>query len=129
MTLNQVIKRIETIALSHKQVRNFYYGDIVDFLSRKDVVYPACFLEMQRGRIDVAERQTIFSFRIWLCDLGDIAINSQENKTEIQSDLTRVMEDFVASFGYTGYKDWDLYMPGQIQYYTEKFEDLVVAVS
>lgn len=129
LTLNQVIQRIETLALAHKQINHFFVGDPVEFLSNGDVRYPACFLELTGSRVDRGEKQTVYSFRFWLCDLGDIAIDSAQNEIEVQSDLTSMAEDMVAMLGFTEYNDWDIYTPGGIQYFTEKFEDLVVAVA
>lgn len=104
-------------------------GDPVEFLSNGDVRYPACFLELTGSRVDRDARQTVYAFRFWLCDLGDIAIDSAKNEVEVQSDLTSIAEDMVAMLGFTEYNDWDIYTPGSIQYFTEKFEDLVVAVA
>lgn len=129
LTLNQVIKRIETLALNHRQLNHFFVGDPVEYLTNGDVRYPACFLELQGSRIDKEARQTIFSFRFWLCDLEDIAIDSSANEIELQSDLTSICEDIVAMLAFTEYTDWDVFTPGNIQYFKDKFEDLVIAAA
>ncbi len=131
LTLNQIVERIETLALSHRQINHFYLGDPVDFLTTKGVIYPACFLEMPQSgsRIDRDEKGTFFRFRLWLSDLGDVAIDSQLNETEVMSDLTSMMQDLAAMLGFTDYRDWDFIGPGSLQYFTEKFEDLTVSVS
>ena len=129
LTLNQVIQRIETLALAHKQINHFFIGDPVEFLTNGDVRYPACFVELINSRVDRQEKYTTYNFRLWLCDLADVATDSQENEWEVKSDLTSIAEDMVAMLGYTEYRDWDIFTPGDIQYYTQKFEDLVIAAA
>lgn len=130
MTLNQVIKRIETLALSHKQLNSFFFGDVVNFLTSKGVDYPACFVDMSSAGISKQDRQTTFNLRFWLCDLVNVSENAKDNELEVQSDLTSTAEDIIAMLNFTGYDaTWDISETSPAQYYTEKFEDLVAALS
>lgn len=128
MTLNQVIQRIETLALGHRQINHFFMGDIPEWLSNGDVRYPACFLQLADGRISRTDKYTYFNFKLWLCDLADVATNSQANEIEVQSDLTSIAEDLIAMIGYSEYRDWDVTFDSRMQFYTEKFEDIVIGL-
>lgn len=130
MTLNQVIKRLETLALSHKQVNHFAFGDPIAWLEEGDVNYAACFAECTNVTISKQQKQTIYSFRIWFCDLVHIGKDSRDNEQEVMSDLMSVAEDYVAMLNHTDYQyDWNIGSSYASQFWKEKFKDLVVAVS
>jgi len=130
MTLNNIIQRLEALASGHLQLNSFYYGDVVNFLSREDISYPACFADMNTASISKAGKQTTFQFRIWLCDLVNVSENSKDNELDVQSDLMSIAEDLIAMMRYSGWDDtWAIGENSSVQYYTEKFEDLVGALS
>jgi len=129
MTLNQVIKRIQTIALAHKQINDFREGDVITFLRDSDVSYPACFVQILPGRISRVEKQTTVRIGIYLCDLVDLSIDSKENELEVKSDLLLIAEDLMAAFTYPQYSlDWEIANESSIEFLDEKFEDMVSAV-
>lgn len=130
MTLNQVIARIEAIALSHKQINSFEFGDVVDFLQGLDVVYPACFLDMSNAVFSKAEKVTTFNFRFWFCDLVNVSEGAKGNELEVQSDLTSTCEDIIALLSSPTYdRTWSISDTSPATFYTEKFEDMVGAIS
>ena len=49
ITLNQAVQRIKEKAESHGQIRTFFFGDVVDFLSGENREYPAMVCEIQQG--------------------------------------------------------------------------------
>jgi hypothetical protein len=130
MTLNQTVARLKSLALSHKQIESFYYGPIVDFLQNGDVKYPACFIEHNSGTVSKTEKQTSHKFTVWFCDLVNVAQDAKGNDDEVESDLTSIAEDYFAMVSSTVYQDtWNVGEEVQLQYYQEKFEDLVGAVA
>jgi hypothetical protein len=130
LTLNQVISRLKTLALSHKQLNHFFFGDIVNWLHSGDVSYPASFCELVKATTNKTDKTTVFDFRVWFADLADVATESQTNEIEVQSDLTSIAQDYIAMLGFTEYQsDWDILPTFSMQYFTEKFEDVVIAVA
>ena len=132
MTLNNIIDRLQTLAQAHKQIKKFYIGDVVDFLTLGDVEYPACFIEFNGGNIGLSDRQTSFAFKLWFCDLENIAIDSQSNGNELYSDLTQIAQDYIAMLDYEARTKPNFLLPSQsfrMNFFNEKFEDLVCAVS
>jgi len=129
MTLNQVVQRLEQLALSHKQINHFFFGEIVEWLANGDLRYPCCFAEVNPSIISKDDHQTIFSFDIWFLDLVNIDIQTSENEIEVMSDLTSIAEDYIAMLNFTDYQnDWTIGTTYQLQYFREKFEDLAIAV-
>lgn len=134
MTLNNIIYRLQAFAESHKQVKHFDTGDLVEMLTNGDISYPACFLEQLEngGQISITGRETTFNFRIWFCDLADTATNSQRNEIEVKSDLTSICEDYVAMLNGEAKTNSDFNLVSSdfpVTYWNEKFEDIVIATS
>lgn len=112
LTLNQVIKRLETLALSHKQIKSFYRGAPVDFDIQGgagDNIYPALFCEKLPGSTNRTEHQHQYNFRLHFYDLVNIASGSQENEQEVLSDMDSVGLDFMAMIMSYTYQDiWQI---------------------
>lgn len=105
LTLKQVVSRIGQLAISHKQINHFYIGNFDEFLDGPDVVYPACFAELDRaGVISLTDRICKYSFTFHLFDLMDIANNSLANEWEVKSDMLSVAMDFLAMLNYFGFQ-------------------------
>lgn len=128
MTLNQVIERLKTLALGHKQINSFREGDLVDILNERDIDYPMCLVQILPGSISRTSKQTNFNFAIYLLDLVNVSNDAKSNELEVQSDLTSIAEDMIALINYPGYLDtWTPSNEAQLEYFNEKFEDLVTA--
>lgn len=129
LTLNQVIDRIRTLALSHRQINSFYFGDVPEFEANGEIEYPACFLEQQPGSIDRVEKLQKFNFRLYLVDLVPESTASEENETEVLSDMHSVAADVVAMLMYSGYQDdWLITDTSPVTPVTESLNDLVAGV-
>lgn len=129
MTLNQVINRLESLALSHKQINHFYFGDIVDWLANGDLRYPCCFVEINKSTISKDDKQIKFNFDIWHLDLANINTQAEKNANDVMSDLTSVAGDFLAMLNFSDYQDdWTIDTNYDLEYFNEKFEDLTIAV-
>jgi hypothetical protein len=127
MTLNQVIKRIETIALSHKQLNTFRSGgDLMAFLRGGDLVYPACVVQFLPGSISRAQKYTTYRLAIYLCDLVNVSKDTKSNELEVQSDLTSIAEDLTAMLYNPIYTDWDISEQASLEYAFDDKEDITV---
>lgn len=127
MTLNQVITRIKTLALEHKQLRNFYRGDVTDFLTDKTTRYASCFLQDGTGSIDPSGKATGLNFRLFLLDLVNVSENAKDNELEVMSDMLSIAEDLIAEMDHSDFYDWKL---GQcpIAFVKEQLDDMVAGV-
>ena len=129
-TLNQIVQKLQDLALNHKQVKYFYFGNIVESLNGGNVSYPACFVEMTGATVTTEEDQTKFQFRIWFCDVLNMSEASKENYLELQSDLISITEDMIAMMNSTLlYPFWNVGAVYPLQFAEEQFRDYVMSVS
>lgn len=124
LTLNQVIKRIQTVALDHKQIKSFYFGKASDFLNDKELRYAGSFLMDTGVVIDLAGKVTIYSFKMFLLDLVNVSNGAKENELEVQSDMMSVAHDLMALFDYSTYTDWRVSQNNPVQLVAEEFSDM-----
>jgi len=106
MTLNQVVKRIETLALAHKQVRTFKAGLRQDFLSGEDVRYSAVFLQYAGSNVLRGSNQANFVFVLMVRDLVHVSEDTKTNELDVLSDTFSIMLDLLAQLGFPAYSDW-----------------------
>lgn len=125
LTLNQVINRIETVALAHKQIRNFYFGKVTNFLTDKETRYASCFLQDTGATIDLAGKVTNYSFKMFLLDLVNVSGDAKQNELEVQSDMMSVAEDLLALFDYSSYTDWKISQNNPAILVSEELDDMV----
>ena len=125
MTLNQVLKRIESLTLAHKQVRTFKQGLVTDFLTDKTTKYPAVFLQDNAGSISLSGHATTLSYRMFLLDLVHVSENSKQNEQDVQSDMVSIAQDILAQMNYPGFDDWAISSDNQLQLLVEQDNDLI----
>lgn len=129
LTLNQIVSRLRTLALSHKQLNSFYFGDVPEFDANGDIIYPACFAEQQPGSVNRTEKQQRFNMRLFFVDLVNVSQDTEGNETEVLSDMTSVANDFLAMLMYSEYEDdWLIADSAIISPITESLGDMVAGV-
>lgn len=129
MTLNQVIQRIRTLALSHRQVNNFYFGDVPEFDANGDIEYPAVFLEQLAGSVNRNERQQSFNFRIHIYDRVLVSEDTEANETDVLSDTHSIGADLLSLFMSPAYEyDWMVEPIIPVTAVTETLNDMVAGV-
>jgi hypothetical protein len=131
LTLKQVIKRIEQLVVSHKQINHFFIGSFDEFLDNEDVIYPACFVELdQLGNINLTNRLATYSFTFYFLDLLDISNRSLKNEFEIKSDMSSVAQDVLAMLNYTGFQStWEIGTNYNLNIVDYELQDLTAGVS
>ena len=129
-TLNQIISQLQSLALNHKQVKYFYYGNIVEVLNGDEVTYPACFVELQGATVTTDEDQTKYQFRIWFCDILNLSEGAKNNYLELQSDLVQIAEDMISMMNSTIlYPFWNINSVYPLVFAEEQLKDYVISVS
>lgn len=121
MTLNQVVKRIKTIALAHLQIKRCEYGEVEDILTDKKDQYALLWFTDNGAAIYNAGKTSTFNFRFFFLDLVNVASDTEDNQLDVQSDMFSVAEDIFAKINNSTYTDWriDGISPGQILFDTE----------
>lgn len=129
LTLNQVINRIRTLALSHDQINHFYQGTPEEFDANGEINFPVCFLEIAPGSVSRSVHQTLFNFKIYFLDLVGVSTDTEGNETEVLSDMTSVMQDFLAMAMYHEYEDtWEIDDTANFVAMTEVLNDMAAGV-
>lgn len=128
MTFNQVIRRIKTLALDHKQIRNFQQGLVQDFLTDKTTLYPSCFLQSSGGTLSTSGKALTLGFRMFLCDLVNVSEDTKTNELDVQSDMLLVMMDLIAQVNFPAWTDWLLSTDNQVQLFVEDNGDMYAGV-
>jgi hypothetical protein len=128
-TLNTIVKRIETIALAHKQVRNFYYGNVVDFLVARKAQYAAVFLQDTGGNVGFSDKTITLNFRLFALDLVHVAADAKDNELDVQSDMLQVLSDLLAEIDHSEHTDWKVGTQNSITFVREELDDLVAGVT
>jgi len=131
MTLNQVISRLRSIALAHKQINHFYNGNVSEWLSQPGKVqYPACFVEHNSSNISSTGKLLTHNFRIYFLDLVHMVNESGANEDEVLSDMMSVAGDIIALCKDHVYEDdWFVEGLAPMTLYSEKLADYVAGVS
>lgn len=108
LSLNQIVDRLRTLALAHKQIKSFYFGAPGEFDIQGgdgDVTYPALFCEKLPGSTNRAQHQHQYNFRLYFYDLVGVAEAAEENETDVLSDMDSVGLDFLAMLMSATYQD------------------------
>ena len=128
MTLNQLITRLESLALSHKQINHFFVGDITEWLANGDLKYPCVFVELNPTVISRTDHRTKYNLSIWFLDLVNVDLKTRQNEMDVMSDLTAIAEDFTALLNQVDLADdLTMNMDYNLEYFREKFEDMTLA--
>lgn len=91
MTLNQIVKAIETLGNNHEQINTTFFGDTMLAISEGEVVYPAFIFNLTGANI--LQKQIQYNFSLYFMDRE---LNDLSNETEVLSDMTLVCEDIIA---------------------------------
>lgn len=125
MTLNQVVKRIRTVAESHKQVRTFGIGLVSDFLNDHTTKYPAVFLQDTGGRISLTGHATTLSYRLFFLDLVHQSEDAKVNELDVQSDMLSIAQDILSQMNNGTLNDWAISGDNAVQYVVENESDML----
>lgn len=125
MTLNNVINRIKSLSLAHKQVRNFYQGLVTDFLTDKTTRYPSVFLQDNGGSISLSGHATTLTYRLFILDLVHVSEDSKQNEQDVQSDMVSIAQDLLAQMNNPQYDDWRISADNSLQLVRENDNDLI----
>lgn len=108
MTLVQIVNRLRTIILAHKQVRSYNRGLISDFLTDHTTKYPAVFLNDVGGAISLIQHTSSLNFRLYFVDLVHVASDTKDNELDVLSDMVSLAQDIVSEISNPNYLDWKI---------------------
>jgi len=128
MTLNQVLKRIQTLALGHKQVRSYRKGLVSDLFADKTALYPAVCLQDNNGSISLGGHQATLNFRLFVFDLVHVSEDTKTNEDDVLSDTLSILMDLLAQMNNGNYSDWKISSDNSFQFLVEAENDMPAGV-
>ena len=94
LTLNQIVKKLETFANDHKQLSgNFLFGQFYDYVANKSEQYPAMIIYLQPNQL--SENTDTYTFQITICDRLK---KDDTNEIEVLSDTNLIAKDLITYF-------------------------------
>ena len=101
MTLNQVIKQVQTAAESHKQVNKFVCGE--NAMAEEEVkFYPLVWLVPNGFDFDSEGKTVTYQFLLMVIDRH---FESQSNLIEILSDTALILQDIITLLKINAYEE------------------------
>ncbi len=124
MTLNQVLRRIESLALGHNQVRTFRKGLVGDLFADKQAKYAAVCLQDLGGVISLGGHATTLNYRMVVADLVHVSADAKTNEEDVISDTASIIMDLLAQMNNNNYDDWKISADNNLQFFVESENDL-----
>ena len=122
LTLNQTVKLIKDIALSHDQINTVYFGDVWEFLAQTDNVYPAMFYSLTGSQIN--GKSLDMSFSLFFLDRQ---LQDETNETEVLSDQLLIAQDIISILRFPKF-DWEIGDNVILEFFTENEKDYLAGV-
>ena len=122
LTLNQTIKLISDLGSAHEQINTVYFGDVWEFLSQADNVYPAMFYTLTGSSISGKSLNLDFSLFFL-----DRQLQDESNENEVLSDQLLIAQDIISMMRYPKF-DWEIGDQVSMEFFTEKEEDYLAGV-
>jgi hypothetical protein len=124
MTLLQVLKRIESLATGHKQVRTFRKGLLGDLFADQTAKYPAVCLQDLGGVISLEGHATTINYRLFVADLVHVSQDTKTNEEDVISDMASIIMDLLAQMNNGSYDDWRISADNTLSFFVESENDL-----
>jgi hypothetical protein len=122
LTLNQTVKQIRDIAQSHFQINTVYFGDVWEFLSQPDNVYPSMFYSLTGSQINGKELSMSFSLFFL-----DRQLQDETNETEVLSDQLLICQDVISMCQHPFF-NWNVGDAVTLEFFTENEKDYLAGV-
>lgn len=90
VTLNQLIAKLQSIATSHAQINDFFFGDIADLGSEKPMQYPVLFADIAPSNFSYKVISLNFQLMVM-----DIVKKDLSNENDVMSDCLQILEDVI----------------------------------
>lgn len=124
MTLNQILRRLKTIALAHNQIRRFKTGLVGDLFADHTAKYMACCLQYTGGLLAITGGAVGINFRMFVLDLVHVSQDTKENEDDVLSDTLSVIMDLVTQINNGNYNDWKITLDSNFTAVVEHENDM-----
>jgi hypothetical protein len=91
MTLNQAIKNLRELVLSHRQVNSFYLGHISEWSEFSGLSYPSVVVTL--GEPVIGKNMNRLNLSFWI---SDRLTEDNSNRDEVLSDTLQILNDLIS---------------------------------
>lgn len=122
MTINQLAKELEIIAIQHKQINGFFFGEFFQaFAQEEPVTYPLMVATLQPGSI--AEKTVNVNLVITICD--KYITEDTRSVQEVHSDCLQILRDIDITLRQERFEDLTLQSTAATEPFVERQADII----
>jgi hypothetical protein len=122
MTIKEVKSLLNNLAIDHKQINDFGWGDVWELGESKSITYPLMYCTIQSSNVSGK------TFNLSLSILfADLVFEDEKNEDDVISDQMLVCQDIIAQLRSDTF-DFTLGNTVNINFFTERLSDLVAGV-
>jgi hypothetical protein len=122
MTIKEVKSLLNNLAIDHKQINDFGWGDVWELGESKSITYPLMYCTIQSSNVSGK------TFNLSLSILfADLVFEDEKNEDDVISDQMLVCQDIIAQLRSDSF-DFTLGNTVNINFFTERLSDLVAGV-
>jgi len=122
MTIKEVKSLLNNLAIDHKQINDFGWGDVWELGESKSITYPLMYCTIQSS--NVSGKTFNLSLSIIFADL---VFEDEKNEDDVISDQMLVCQDIIAQLRSDTF-NFTLNNTVNINFFTERLSDLVAGV-
>lgn len=130
LTLNQITAQIQAVAAAHLQLASNGVGDIHEWQSKPDRLYPLLWIFHEGS--DLSDAYLTNNFRLIVADRvrnGEEGQDDEGMEHEVLSDTQQIVLDLIAYFTQAHTEDYIIERTGRIEPFTERTDDRVAGNS
>jgi hypothetical protein len=122
MTIKEVKSLLNNLAIDHKQINDFGWGDVWELGESKSITYPLMYSTIESSNV------TGKTFNLSLSIIfADLVFEDEKNEDDVISDQMLVCQDIIAQLRSDTF-DFTLGNTVNINFFTERLSDLVAGV-
>lgn len=122
MTIKEVKSLLNNLAIDHKQINDFGWGDVWELGESKSITYPLMYCTIESSNV------TGKTFNLSLSIIfADLVFGDEKNEDDVISDQMLICQDIIAQLRSDTF-DFTLGNSVNINFFTERLSDLVAGV-
>jgi hypothetical protein len=122
MTIKEVKSLLNNLAIDHKQINDFGWGDVWELGESKSITYPLMYCTIESSNVS----GSIFNLSLSII-FADLVFADEKNEDDVISDQMLVCQDIIAQLRSDTF-EFTLGNSVNINFFTERLSDLVAGV-
>jgi hypothetical protein len=122
MTIKEVKSLLNNLAIDHKQINDFGWGDVWELGESKSITYPLMYCTIESSNVS----GSVFNLSLSII-FADLVFADEKNEDDVISDQMLVCQDIIAQLRSDTF-EFTLGNSVNINFFTERLSDLVAGV-